>query len=218
MIKNLLAAIGVIAIVAGGYLYSKVGPMMELMPLMSSPGLQPILKVARDNPEALKAAGSNLNDGAAETAAEMFKLWIESKGEIATASTWAKKVEEGLSPDEVLDALASVAAEMNIKAVGDLPLSKELEARGIKTGYLRVLSYCNPETARKMIDFAAPMAAYLPCRITLVEKDDGLWLYTLNMDMMIKMGKKMPPELLEETTRVRDTLWAMLERGAAGEF
>ncbi len=218
MIKNLLAAIGVIAIVAGGFLYSKVGPMMDLMPLMSSPGLEPILEVVKANPEGVKAAGENLNDGAAETAADLFKLWIESKGDIATATVWAKKVDEGLSPDEVLDALASVATEMNIKAVGDLPLSKELEARGIKTGYIRVLSYCNPETARKMILFSAPMAAYLPCRITLVEKEDGLWLYTLNMDMMIKMGKKMPPELLEETTRVRDTLWAMLERGAAGEF
>ena len=218
MIKNLLAAIGVIAIVAGGFLYNKVGPMMELMPLMSSPGMAPIMKIASENPEGVKAAGSNLSEGAAETAAEMFKLWIESKGDIATTTTWAKKVEEGLSPDEVLDALSSVAAEMNIKAVGDLPLSKELEARGIKTGYLRVLSYCNPETARRMIDFSAPVAAYLPCRITIVEKEDGLWLYTLNMDMMIKLSRNMPADLLEETTRVRDTLWAMLERGASGEF
>jgi uncharacterized protein (DUF302 family) len=192
--------------------------MMDLMPLMSSPEMQPMLELVKKNPDGLKAAINNLNDGAAETATAMFEKWIESKGEIATATTWAKKVEEGLSPDEVLDALASVATEMNIKAVGDLPLSKELEARGIKSGYLRVLSYCNPETARKMIDFAAPMAAYLPCRITLVEKEDGLWLYTLNMDMMIKMGAKMPPEMLEETTKVRDTLWTMLERGATGEF
>lgn len=218
MIRNLLAAIGIIAIVAGGFLYSKAGPMMALMPLMSSPGLQPILKIAADDPEAVKAAGSNLSDDAAETAAEMFKLWIASKGDLATTTTWAKKVDDGLSPDEVLDALASVATEMNIKAVGDLPLSKELEARGIKTGYLRVLSYCNPVTARRMIDFSAPVAAYLPCRITLVEKEDGLWLYTLNMDMMIKLGRKMPPDLLKETMRVRDTLWAMLERGASGEF
>ncbi len=218
MIRNLLAAIGVIAIVAGGYLYTKAGPMMDLMPLMSSPGLAPILKIARDNPDGVKAAGANLSDGAADTAAEMFKLWIESKGDIAATTTWSKKVADGLSPDEVLDALASVAAEMNIKAVGDLPLSKELEARGIKTGYLRVLSYCNPETARRMIDFSAPVAAYLPCRITIVEKEDGLWLYTLNMDMMIKLGRQMPPDLLKETMRVRDTLWAMLERGASGEF
>ncbi|MEZ5703501.1 MAG: hypothetical protein R3E42_18400 [Burkholderiaceae bacterium] len=37
------------------------------------------------------------------------------------------------------------------------------------------------------------MAAYLPCRVSLVEHDDGsLWLYTLNMDMMVKMGRGLP--------------------------
>ncbi|HFD88011.1 MAG TPA: DUF302 domain-containing protein [Gammaproteobacteria bacterium] len=218
MIRNILAIIGVLAIVAGGYLYTRMGPMLDLMPMMSSPEMQPMLDVVSKNPEGLKAAINNLNDGAGETATELLKKWIDAKGELATTATWAKKVQEGLSPDEVLDALSSVATEMNIKAVGDLPLSKELQARGIKSKYLRVLSYCNPETARKMVDFAAPMSAFLPCRITLVEKDDGLWLYTLNMDMMIKMGAKMSPELLKETMKVRDTLWAMLERGSTGEF
>ncbi len=218
MIKNMLAIIGVLAILATGVLYSKVAPMMELMPLMNSAEMQPAIELIKSNPEKLKAAIENLNEGAAETAVDLFGKWIASKGDIAVTTTWSRKVDEGLSPEEVLDAIASVATEMNIKAVGDLPLSSELQARGVKSGYLRVMSYCNPETARKMVDFSAPMAAYLPCRITLVEKEDGLWLYTLNMDMMIKMGAKMSPELLEETTRVRNILWTMLERGAAGEF
>lgn len=218
MIRNILAVIGALSIGAAGFLYVKLAPMMVLMPMMSSPQFQPMLALVRDNPTELKAAVDNLNEGAAETATDLFGKWIESRGEIATTTTWARKVADGLSPEEVIDAIASVATEMNIKPVGELPLSSELAARGIDTGYLHVMSYCNPETARKMVTFSAPMAAYLPCRITLVEKEDGLWLYTLNMDMMINMGTKMPPDLLEETTRVRDTLWAMMERGAAGEF
>ena len=62
------------------------------------------------------------------------------------------------------------------------------------------------------------MAAYLPCRVTVVEREDGLWLYTLNMDMMIKMGKKMSPELKDATMKVRNTIWKMMEKGASGEF
>jgi uncharacterized protein (DUF302 family) len=62
------------------------------------------------------------------------------------------------------------------------------------------------------------MAAYLPCRISLVERDDGLWLYTLNMDMMVKMGRKLPSPLKEEANAVRDTIWEMMERGSKGEF
>jgi uncharacterized protein (DUF302 family) len=69
-----------------------------------------------------------------------------------------------------------------------------------------------------MVDFSPHMAAYLPCRISIVEKEDGLWLYTLNMDMMVKMGRKLPSPLKEEATAVRDTIWEMMERGHKGEF
>ena len=218
MIKNIFAVIGLVALIGSGVLYSKAGPMMEMMPLINSEKIQPMVELITNNPEGFSAAIDNLSDDAAGTATELFAKWIDAKGDIAAATTWAQKVEEGLEPEDVIEAISSVATEMNIKAVGSLPLSKELQARGIESRYLHVLSYCNPETARKMIDFSAPMAAYLPCRITIVEEDDGLWLYTLNMDMMIKMGAKMPPELLEETTRVRNTMRAMLDRGAAGEF
>jgi uncharacterized protein (DUF302 family) len=69
-----------------------------------------------------------------------------------------------------------------------------------------------------MVDFSPHMAAYLPCRVTVVEKEDGLWLYTLNMDMMVKMGRKLPSPLKEEANAVRDTIWEMMERASKGEI
>lgn len=218
MIRNILALIGLIAIVVGGIMFAKMGPLFKMMPLMTNPEMQPIMDVLKNDFDGAKAAASNLNDGAAETAAELFKKWIENKGEIGATTVWAKKVEEGISPEEVIDAVNSVATERNIKNVGELPLSEELKARGVDTGVLYVMSFCNPETARKMVNFAPAMGAYLPCRVTLVEQDDGLWLYSLNMDMMIKMGKKMDADLLDATMQVRNTIWEMLERGASGEF
>ncbi len=218
MIKNILAVIGVLSIVIGGAMFVKFKPMMSMMPMMTNPEMKPIMDVFMNDFEGATAAASNLEEGAAETAAEMFKLWISSKGDISETTAWSKKVEEGVDLEDVITAINSVATEQNIRAVGELPLSKELEARGIKTGVLHVMSFCNPETARKMVDFSASMAAYLPCRVSIVEKEDGLWLYTLNMDMMIKMGRKMSPELKEETLKVRNALWTMLENGATGEF
>ena len=53
---------------------------------------------------------------------------------------------------------------------------------------------------------------------TVVEKDDGLWLYTLNMDMMVKMGRKLPSPLKEEARAVRDTIYEMMERASKGEI
>ena len=160
-----------------------------------------------------------LEDGAGAEASRMWDRWVEGGGDIAIATTWERKVKPGITAIEVEQVLKQVATERNMRDVGMLPLSKELEARsGKKEKLLTVYSFCTPATARRMVDFSPHMAAYLPCRISLVEKEDGLWLYTLNMDMMVKMGRKLPSPLKEEAKAVRDTIWEMMERGHKGEF
>jgi len=160
-----------------------------------------------------------LEDGAAQEAGRMWDRWIEGNGDIAVATTWERKVAKGVTPNDIEQILKQVASERNMKDVGTLPLSKELEARtGQKQKLLTVYSFCTPTTARKMVDFSPHMAAYLPCRITVVEKEDGLWLYTLNMDMMVKMGRKLPSPLKEEARAVRDTIFEMMERASKGEI
>lgn len=162
---------------------------------------------------------SKLEDGAGGEAMRMWDRWVEGGGDIAIATTWERKVKDGVSAKDVEEILKLVAVERNMRDVGVLPLSKELEARsGKKEKLLTVYSYCSPTTARKMVDFSPHMAAYLPCRVSVVEKDDGLWLYTLNMDMMVKMGRKLPSPLKEEAQAVRDTIFEMMERASKGEF
>jgi uncharacterized protein (DUF302 family) len=161
-----------------------------------------------------------LEDGAGAEASRMWDRWIEGEGDIAVATTWERKVKKGMTGKDVEEILKLVAVERNMRDVGTLPLSKELEARsGKKEKLLTVYSFCSPDTARKMVDFSPHMAAYLPCRVSLVELDDGsLMLYTLNMDMMVKMGRKLPSPLKEEAMKVRDTIWQMMERASKGEF
>lgn len=160
-----------------------------------------------------------LEDGAGAEASRMWDRWIEGNGDIAVATTWERKVKAGVTADDVAEILRSVAIERNMKVVGILPLSKELEARtGEKQKHLTVYSYCSPTIAREMVDFSPHMSAFLPCRITVAEKEDGLWLYTLNMDMMVKMGRKLPSPLKEHAWQVRQTIWEMMERASKGEF
>ncbi len=162
---------------------------------------------------------SKLEDGAGAEASKMWDRWVDADGDIAVATTWERKVKPGVSISDLEQVLTQIAAERNMKGVGDLPLSKELEARtGKPQKFLKVYSFCTPTTAREMVDFSPHMAAYLPCRITVVEKEDGLWMYTLNMDMMVRMGRKLPSPLKENAWKVRDTIWEMMERGSKGEF
>jgi len=132
---------------------------------------------------------------------------------------WARKVHSGVTVTEIEDAFTSVAAEDNIRAVGELPLSQELQLRSGQPGkFLKVYSYCDPAAARTMVDFNPGMAALLPCRISVVEQQDGLWIYTMNMDMLISMQGELPPHVGATVQRVRATIVKMLERGARGQF
>lgn len=163
---------------------------------------------------------SKLEDGAGAEASRMWDRWVDGNGDIAVATTWERRVKDGVTAQDVEEILKQVAVERNMRDVGVLPLSKELEARsGKKEKLLTVYSYCSPPTARRMVNFSPHMAAYLPCRISVVEHDDGsLWLYTLNMDMMVKMGRKLPSPLKEEAMAVRDTIFEMMERASKGEY
>jgi uncharacterized protein (DUF302 family) len=161
----------------------------------------------------------NAGPGAGAEAMRMWGKWVDSEGDIAVAATWERKVNSGVTVQEIEQAFASVAAEDNVKMVGEFFVSRELEARsGKPERFLKIYSFCNPLLAKEMVAFSPHMAAFLPCRIAVLEKEDGLWIYTMNMDMLIKMGRQLPPELETSALRMRQTLQKMLEKGAQGDF
>jgi uncharacterized protein (DUF302 family) len=127
-------------------------------------------------------------------------------------------VQDGISRDDAVQALMSRAAEINLKYVARQQVSKELEARGLKTPYLDIFQFCNPEDARKMILHDPIYAAYMPCRIAMVEDKEGkLWLMMLNLDMLIN-SELLPPELTEIAIRVNQAMLDVMVAGATGEF
>jgi uncharacterized protein (DUF302 family) len=125
---------------------------------------------------------------------------------------------EGVSGDDAVDAMLSTAAELNMKMVGHQNVSKELQARGINSPRLEIFQFCNPEDAVRMVKFNTIYAAYMPCRISLVEDSDGkLWLEMLNLDMIIN-AFPLPPELQAIAITVNGTMLSILTAGATGSF
>ena len=90
---------------------------------------------------------------------------------------------------------------------------------GQKQRFLKIYMYCNPLTAAKMVDYSDAYSAYLPCRVSLVQDKQGkLWIYSLNMDMMIHGGKPLPHDLKEEAIRVKTVIETIMQRASSGEF
>ena len=192
-IRNLLAIIGLAAIIAAGYAYTRMQPIMSSL--------------------------DQFEDKSMDVFIDMGEKLIETQS-MAEASIWKIPVEEGLTAADVEQTMKFVANEHNFKNVGEMPLYKEVEAMsGQPYRYVKIFMFCNALTASRMLDYSDAFSSYLPCRITLIEDKEGkLWLYTLNMDGMIYGGKPLPAELKEEAENVKDIILDIMNRGATGEF
>lgn len=193
ILRNLLAIVGVLAIIAG---------------LAATPYVLDV-----------KKRFAEFDEKAVETYVEMFNQILET-GNAAEATVWKAMVSEDLSAEDVDETIKFVANEHNIKNVGELPLYKQVEAMSGKPyRFVKIYMFCNALTAAQMLDYSDAFAAYLPCRLSLVEDKQGrLWIYTLNMDPMIHGGKPLPPELKAEAIKVKEIMLDVLARGASGDF
>ena len=193
MIKNILAAIGVASLILVAVAAFKIFPIMEKL--------------------------GTFEDKAIETYSGFAEQLMDS-GSAVDAMVIKIKVEEGVSAEDLDTSILSIANELNIKNVGELPLSKQVEAMSGKAyRHVKIYLLCNAMTAASMLDYNDSFSAFLPCRISVVEDKQGqLWLYAMNMDLMILGGTPIPPALKKEALVVQNTLDEIMKRAAEGDF
>ena len=129
-----------------------------------------------------------------------------------------QRIEEGISMDDAVESMKLRANMLNMKLVAELPLSKQVEAMGQKARRMNIYQFCDPLTAQRMVEANINFAAYLPCRIALVEDEKGKgWLVMMNPDMMLN-GATLSPELKKQATKIRDSLLDIMKAGVHGEL
>ncbi len=174
----------------------------------------------------LLAAALWLGPRLADFDPEFFGTYSKFAGELletgdpGVAMMWSVPVEEGLSTDEVVDSLKSLATTKNLLFVGESPFYQQVEAvTGEDYRYVNFLSFCDAQVGKMMLEYRNHYSGFMPCRIALVEDREGkLWLYSMNLDFMIHGGKELPPDLKQAAIQVRETLRSMMQGAAAGEF
>lgn len=193
MIKNILAAIGFISLIIVVIAAVKITPVMEKLETFDQRAVDIYIEFAE-------------------------KLY--NSGSAVDAMNVKFEVAEGVTVEDLNTSILSIANELNIKNVGELPLSKQVESMSGKPyRYVKIYLLCNAMTAASMLNYNDAYSSFLPCRISVVEDEQGkLWIYTLNMDLMIYGGQPIPPALKTEAITVRDTLNEIMERAAEGDF
>lgn len=160
-----------------------------------------------------------LDPKAVQVYSQMWQKLKDTKNS-AAASVWKVPLSEGVSWQEAEESMRLIANEHNMRAVGELPLSEQVELEtGEEQRFLKIYQFCDPQTAMQMVNHHDAFSAYMPCRIAMVEDKQGNFnLYALNMDLMIYGGAPLPPELLKEAERVKSIILDIMNRSAIGDF
>ena len=135
-----------------------------------------------------------------------------------------KKVEEGLTFDEVMESMDLRANLLNMKKVGHNTPSAVIEATtGEPTPRLEMVSYCDIPTMRMILDYVPEFSVFVPCRISVLEDANGdIWIMTMDWDIRWMDTSPNPnritKELREAAIAVRESMESIMEAGAAGDL
>lgn len=128
------------------------------------------------------------------------------------------KVVEDVSTDDAIESMKLRANFLNFKLVGHMPLSEQVKANGGESNLMEIFQFCDANIAAQMVRFSMAFAGYLPCRISVVEDDDGQpWLITLNMDTTMS-DASLPKELQGLGLTVRNNIYSIISAGSEGDL
>jgi|GEM_PF-555180 len=189
LVRNLLALIGLLALVALG------AAILVLEPYVN------------------KARG--LDEAALAVYAGMARTILET-GDPMEAMVYQRRAAAGLSVADVEASLGRVAKELGLHSLGTLPVQRQVLAQtGRDFPLLQIHLFCDPDLASDLIRHNPPMAAFLPCRV-IVHRDEAerIWLMTPNLDLVIHGGRPLPLALQERVLGLQQTLRDMVDRAA----
>ncbi len=139
--------------------------------------------------------------------------------------TLKMKAAEGLSVEDVVEAMDSRAVEENLKKSGHNKVWQEIEAKtGAPTPKFEILQYCDALVARMVLDYSPEFSIFLPCRISVLEDAAGdVWLMTMDWDVswlsfVWHPDSQIDQELKKNGRRIRDAMVSIMEAGATGEW
>jgi uncharacterized protein (DUF302 family) len=128
-------------------------------------------------------------------------------------------IAEDVSMDDAIESLIERANELQMKLVGHQRVSETFKRLGLpNVRRMEIFQFCKPKVAKLLIENNISLAAYMPCRIALVEDKNGkAWFVTAKLDLFLKSAK-LPEEVLKLGIQVHNNLQEMIEAGANGEL
>ncbi len=192
MVKNILAAIGAIALVAVIGMYIQFGSMLSGV--------------------------SKLDGGAMDAYMDMFQKVLKD-GDPAKAMMKEFKVAEDITGDDVKESINALAEEYNMRVTGYVKMFTKEDAKPNEVKEARIWSLCSLHIAKVFLNYSRYFGGFMPCRIMYVQYGNGeASLITMDLTLAIHGGFPLPPEMLELATKVQKAMTEIPSRAAQGDF
>lgn len=125
---------------------------------------------------------------------------------------------DGVSMEDAIDSMKLRANALNMMFVAHQPLSRQIEAMGFDSRRIEIFQFCDPLVAKQMVEEDMLFAAYMPCRIALVEDAKGHgWLIQMDLDYFTRAAH-LSAASRQLAYEVRDKLQAIVEAGVNGDL
>jgi len=189
MIKNILALIGAIVLVAGIGAYLKFG-----------------------------SAVSKLDSGAMPAYMKMFSTVLET-GDPAHAMMMEFEVDEDVTNEDVGESIHALAEEYNMRITGDIKMFTNDDAAPQEVKHARIFSLCSLHIAKIFLKHSRYFGGFMPCRVMLLEYGNGKRiLVTMDLELAIHGGQPLENDMLELAGRVQTAMTEIPARAAKGDF
>lgn len=189
MFKNLLALIGLVAVVVGIGGYAKFGGKV-----------------------------SALDSEAIPTYMNMFEKVLDT-GDAAKGMVLKWKVNDDVENEDVVESIKALAEEYNMRVTGDTKMFTIDGAKGEEVYKVENISMCSLSIAKKFLAYSHEFGGFMPCRIMLITLGNGeRWLYTMDLSLAIHGGHPLPAEMLKLASHVQKAMLEIPARAAEGDF
>jgi len=188
-LKNLLALVGLVAVVVALGGYAKYGS-----------------KIAA------------LDEQAIPTYIDMFEKVLDT-GDAAKGMVLKWKVNDDVENADVVESINALAEEYNMRVTGDTKMFTMEDAKGTEVKFVENLSMCSLSIAKKFLAHSHEFGGFMPCRIMLIELANGeRWLYSMDLSLAIHGGHPLSEEMLKLASHVQKAMTEIPARAAEGDF
>jgi len=153
-------------------------------------------------------------------AVEVMSLLAQRTMQTDMASATVQRIylHEGISLKTAITAMKERAKALDVRLVDSHRMRSAADADGeLLYTHVEIFEFCDRALGSALLEYNPDFAAYMPCRVALVQDRDGrAWFVTLDLGLLIYGGREMDAAAKQFALQIKENLLDIMTAGATG--